>query len=200
MITSEIENTSFNTYVFDSESEQLYGFDIDKFVSKAKESVKFGKVITFAIDDVSTSITCGQFNFTTKTMLENEVYRNEPRIPEMELNSEFVISAKNFINAVKSLDKKGHARVTMHDDNIELVQVDDEDVITITFGDEVTIKKHDNARTLYSNDYLIKVMDKVRGLCTKLSFEFNTDFPCCISNNDGEINFKFMLAPRIESD
>ena len=135
----------------------------------------------------------------TKTAIEISTMRAPPRMPSLELSTEFTVSMNQLNSAFKVATKKGdHMRFICDDGAIMVESEDPSNKFEMELTEDLEIISGEPAVALYSLDYL-KDIATAMGKNT-VNVRFATDFPIIIESalgNDGKMTT--LLAPRIEN-
>lgn len=119
-------------------------------------------------------------------------------VPKLELDVHADVKASDLALLVKACDNPASDYITLESDGKEIwgTIFEDEDETKIKLGKDVKGK----GKSLYSTDYFAGILHGLSGYTT-ITLEFSTDNPIQIR---GEVydsgTFKYLLAPRIESE
>ncbi len=136
--------------------------------------------------------------------LDSKTIRAEPTLPEFDLPAAVTVDRDAFQRGVKAADLVGdHVRIRMEADGDALVIESEGDIDAVTLeldGDDIEILAAGDAGTLFSLDYLKKLVRTIpKG--TTVTLNLGEDFPLILSYElaDGDGTVTRMLAPRIET-
>jgi len=152
-----------------------------------------GKLIV-VVDGLRYSMAC----------INSRTIRAEPTLPEFDLPAAVTVDRDALQRGVKAADLVAdHVRIRMEADGDALVIEADGDTDTVTLeldGDDIEILAAGDASTLFSLDYLKKLIRTIPA-GTPVTLDIGEDFPLILSYElaDGDGAITRMLAPRIET-
>lgn len=177
---------------FEKDAPRRVGVDVN-ILNKALLHAK-GCSVTLTFIEASVEATFGRFTATFPTT-DMGYIRKEPKTPTLALNTTVSIPGKYLWDASTSVSKKGRIIIYVKD-KVVFLQTEDGD---LTQKEVVgTVDKKSNTRSIFSNDYIRKIVSNVRDVDVVVSFDI--DHPIKMHAEKNGCKFDFLLAPRIESD
>lgn len=141
----------------------------------------------------------------TLSLIDPDSIRKEPRIPDLDLTAEVVLTGKEFSRAVNACDMVADHLTLGSDSEEEVFFVSaegDTDSVNLRMGeDEVQSLNPGDAHSLFNLDYL-KDMQSPIEKDTPVTIEVGVEFPVLLTFNvvDDQGSVQFVLAPRITDD
>lgn len=204
MVSLELSASAFENYSFTAESAEI-GLDIEKIRSMMGMIGKDDTVI-LDIDDSGKKmkLSFGGYEYSL-TLLDTKTIRKDPNTPNLNLPAVLEIAGNTFYDAIKAS--------AMVSDKIALSVSSDTKVFTLNAEgdsdrikrelavDDITYTQCDNARSLFSLDYL-KDMGKTISHAEKVQIKLGNDHPVQFAFDfaDGKGKIGYLLAPRIEAE
>ena len=204
MVSLELAAPAFENYVFTGETAEI-GLDIEKIRSMLGVIGK-EDIVTLDVDDAGKKmkLSFGGYEYSL-TLLDTKTIRKDPNMPNLNLPADFAIPGSTFYDAIKAsamVSDKIALSVSSETKVFTLNAEGDSDKIKRELsGDDVTYTVCDNARSLFSLDYL-KDMGRVISRADKVQIRLGTDHPVQFVFNYAAGNGKisYLLAPRIEAE
>ncbi|OUJ18743.1 DNA polymerase sliding clamp subunit PCNA [Methanonatronarchaeum thermophilum] len=136
------------------------------------------------------------------SLIDPSTIRKEPNIPDLELPAEIVLNGQRIQRAIKATEKISDYIVLSTEDNSLIItgEGDTDSVkIDLTEDDLIKIDSTENARSLFSLDYLSDMSKSIQK-APEVTMHLGTDYPIMFKFNIAGSNIEYLLAPRIESD
>lgn len=204
MVSLALASTAFESYSFTGERAEI-GLDIEKIRSMLGMIGKEGTV-ALDVDDAGKKmkLSFGGYEYSL-TLLDTKTIRKDPNMPNLNLPATFDIAGAAFNDAIKAsamVSDKIALSVSAETRVFTLNAEGDSDKIKRELsGDDVRYTTCNNARSLFSLDYL-KDMGRAISRAEKVEIRLGTDHPVQFSFDyaGGKGKIGYLLAPRIEAD
>ncbi|RZN62597.1 proliferating cell nuclear antigen (pcna) [Methanonatronarchaeum sp. AMET6-2] len=194
-----IPKEEFETY--EQDEEMTIGIDlnrIDDILSLASNE----DILNIHTEDGSMmNITVSGFEYDI-SLIDPSTIRKEPNIPDLDLPAEIVLNGKRIQRAIKATEKiSDYIVISTENDSLIIKGEGDTDSVKIDIPKEDLIKidADENARSLFSLDYLSD-MSKSLQKAPEVTMHLGTDYPIMFKFNIAGSNIEYLLAPRIESE
>ena len=165
-----------------------------------------GDLIHFQLNPEVRKLTISVDNLEfTMALIDPDSIRQEPDLPDLELDAKIIMEGSVFSGAVDAIDMVAeHALFSYERGNAEIYGEGDTDDATIDLTDNDSvhdISAHEAGESLFSLDYL-KNFEKMLNKNTTVTARVGNEFPIMVDFGlaDGHIQIEGMLAPRIQSD
>ena len=141
----------------------------------------------------------------TLALIDSDSIRQEPDLPDLDLNAEIVLEGRHLDRGIKAADMVSDHLTLAVDEDEELFLVeaegDTDDVSVELDRDDLIDLVVGPAHSFFSLDYL-KDMNKAIDAGDEVTIELGEEFPVNLFFDiaDGNGSCRFMLAPRIKSD
>lgn len=140
----------------------------------------------------------------TLSLIDPDSIHQEPNVPDLDLPAEVVVAGEEIKRGVKAADMVSDHMVFGVDEDVFYMKAEgDTDDVRLDLGrdDVISIEMEDEARSLFSLDYLESMSKAIPG-DAPVSMEIGVDYPVKmyfdISDGRGEVTY--LLAPRIENE
>lgn len=203
MVSLELSADAFENFNFTGDAAEL-GLDIEKIRSMMGLIGKDD--VSLDLDDTGKKmkLTFGGYEYSL-TLLDTKTIRKDPNTPNLNLPAAFEVAGSTFNDAIKAasmVSDKLALSVSAETKVFTMNAEGDSDKIKRELaGDDVTYTACDNARSLFSLDYL-KDMGRVISRAEKVQIKLGNDHPVqfAFSYAEGKGKIGYLLAPRIEAD
>lgn len=203
MVSLELSADAFESYNFTGETAEL-GLDIEKIRSMMGLIGKDD--VSLDLDDTGKKmkLTFGGYEYSL-TLLDTKTIRKDPNTPNLNLPAAFEVAGSTFNDAIKAtsmVSDKLALSVSAETKVFTMNAEGDSDKIKRELsGEDVSYTSCDNARSLFSLDYL-KDMGRAISRAEKVQIKLGNDHPVqfAFSYAEGKGKIGYLLAPRIEAD
>ena len=203
MVSLELSADAFESFNFTGDAAEL-GLDIEKIRSMMGLIGKDD--VSLDLDDTGKKmkLTFGGYEYSL-TLLDTKTIRKDPNTPNLNLPAAFEVAGSTFNDAIKAasmVSDKLALSVSAETKVFTMNAEGDSDKIKRELaGDDVTYTACDNARSLFSLDYL-KDMGRAISRAEKVQIKLGNDHPVqfAFSYAGGKGKIGYLLAPRIEAD
>lgn len=202
MVDLALSSDAFESY---NMSGQLIGIDIERF-SDIAGMADTGQLMHLTIrDDRKLNVSIGGLSYNL-ALIDPDSIRQEPDIPDLDLQSEITFEGRDLNRGVKAADMVSeHIRLST-DEEKEVFQIsaegDTDDVeLELEREDDLIDMNPAEANSLFSLGYLkdmVKPIDSDAAVTAELGEEFPTKLHFGYAGESGDVTF--MLAPRIDSN
>lgn len=204
MVSLELAASAFDSYAFTGESAEV-GIDIEK-IRSMMGMIGKEDVVVLDVDDSGKKmkLSFGGYEYSL-TLLDTKTIRKDPNSPNLNLPATFEIAGSTFNDAIKAaamVSDKIALSVSAETKIFTLNADGDSDRIKRELAsDDVTYTTCDNARSLFSLDYL-KDMGRAISHAEKVQIRLGTDHPVqfAFEYAGGKGKIGYLLAPRIEAE
>lgn len=204
MVDSVLKKEAFEQYDADGGVVGIHLTKLENFADMADSD----DLIQLELDEETRKlhIQIGGFE-GTMALIDPDNVREEPDIPDLDLNADVTLYGSDINRAVKAADMvSDHVALGVDADEAEFY-VDakgDTDDVHLEIGEDelVALETDGDARSLFSLGYL-KDMNKAIEKDTEVRLELGEEFPVKMhfaNDEDGHSPTTFMLAPRIQND
>lgn len=202
MVAMNLKKEAFES--FDA-TEGVIGIDLTKLSSFTDDATNEDEV-TLELDEVAHKLKIMVRGLTyTMLLLDPNNIRKEPKMPELDLPVNILISGSDFKYGMKACEKVGdYVYFSMNKEKSEfsiLAVGDTDDVVLRIPMDAAKITKTSNAKSMFASDYLTKIQ-KLAEKTEELKVVMGTDYPMKLSFPIAEGNgiVEYMIAPRVEAE
>lgn len=182
----------------------VLGLNLERLASIVKMAKKGDLIqISFDIETRKLLVVIDGVEFTI-ACLDPDTIRQEPELPELELNAQATIPQATLSRGVKAADMvSDHIAFEMNETDrwFALTADGDTDDIRLTIDeDELTAPTFTDAETLFSLDYITSITKTIPS-GREVTLRFGTEFPLLIEYDlaDGNGHAVRMVAPRVQS-
>jgi len=154
-----------------------------------------GGNVTLAISKNEVGIVYGRFTAKIPTA-DIPAMRKEPTPPKMQLSTSFEMPGKYLLDACRMVSSGGGRIYIYVKSKVVFIAAHEGDLCMK--GVAGTVEKSSQARSLFSNNYLLLIAKSIKDVSAKC--EIDIDRPIKISAEKNGCNLTFLLAPRIESN
>jgi proliferating cell nuclear antigen len=202
MIEETLDEAAFETY---SMPEDTVGVNLERLkditgMADSEDLI----LINLDTEKRKFNITIGSLEWTM-SLLDPESIREEPEIPDFDLETDVVINSKDFNRGIKAADQVAEHATLKSDPNVEELQLvgeGDTDSVDLTLDSDDLIEiEPGDAKSIFSMDYLNSIKQGIPSK-TELSMELGDEMPIKLHYTfaDGNASVTYMVAPRIDSN
>ena len=198
MVSSILKNNAFSDY---EATEDKIGLNLEKLVSLLKSSSNADYVeIEHLEEESKIKVSSSKLNFKLR-LISLDVIKKDPKIPEIEYNTNMMIESINLKKAIKIGEKIGDVLKFIITKEKLILECEDgitsNMVYTVLENEMISSSIDEDVISTYDINYL---SDIIKNLSDNVRIEIKTDYPLMISsdfaNNEG--NISYLLAPRIQ--
>lgn len=132
-------------------------------------------------------------------LIDPSAIKPMPKFPELKWLNKADIEVSDFVDGIKAIKNVG-------DKFGEMVLISDNTGIRMYYADKMNSAQTDirmdgmeKAQSTFAIDYLENVLKSIRS-CKTVQFEFGVDFPLKIMANPGDMELKWIIAPRMTEE
>jgi proliferating cell nuclear antigen len=137
----------------------------------------------------------------TMSLLDPSAFKGTPKIPQLDLPCSITMAGGDLLDAIKAAGKVGdHVVLEQNEEEFRFSAKGDIDSFSMPFQlSELTGVRQGVSRALFSLEYFAAIA-KVASSCKEVRIDTGVDYPAKIEFSIGDVDIRYLLAPRIEQE
>jgi proliferating cell nuclear antigen len=137
----------------------------------------------------------------TMSLLDPSALKSTPRVPQMDMPCSITMAGNDLQDAIKAAGKvSDHVILEQNEEELRFSAKGDIDSFSMPFQlSELTGVRQGVSRALFSLEYVAAIA-KVASGCKEVRIDTGVDYPAKIEFSIGDVDIRYLLAPRIEQE